>query len=63
MLILSRRIGESLKIGSDITVMIISVKGNQVRIGVSAPRDTPSSPRRGCAQDRARECWRPGDAK
>jgi carbon storage regulator len=41
MLILSRRIGESLKIGSDITVMIISVKGRQVRIGVSAPKDIP----------------------
>lgn len=39
MLILTRRINESLVIGDDITVTISGVKGNQVRIGVDAPRD------------------------
>jgi carbon storage regulator len=37
MLILTRRIGETLKIGDEIDVKILSVKGNQVRIGVNAP--------------------------
>lgn len=39
MLILTRRIGESLKIGDDVTVTVLASKGNQVRIGVDAPRD------------------------
>jgi len=39
MLILTRRVGESLKVGDDITVTVLGVKGNQVRIGVTAPRD------------------------
>jgi carbon storage regulator len=39
MLILSRRIGETLKIGDDITLTVLAVKGNQVRIGVVAPKD------------------------
>ena len=39
MLILTRRIGESLKIGKDIEVTVLGVKGNQVRIGIKAPKD------------------------
>lgn len=39
MLILTRRIGESLKIGPDITVTILGVQGNQIRIGIEAPKD------------------------
>ena len=39
MLILTRRVNESLLIGDDVTVTILGVKGNQVRIGVDAPRD------------------------
>ena len=41
MLILSRRAGESLKIGADITVTVLGVKGSQIRIGVNAPRHVP----------------------
>ena len=39
MLILTRKIGESLKIGEDVTVTVMAVKGNQVRIGINAPKD------------------------
>ena len=39
MLILTRRVGETLMIGEDVTVTVLGVKGNQVRIGVNAPRD------------------------
>ena len=39
MLILTRRVGETVMIGSDVTVTVLGVKGNQVRIGVNAPRD------------------------
>jgi carbon storage regulator len=38
MLILTRRPGESVKIGDDITVTVLSVRGNQLRLGFSAPR-------------------------
>jgi len=39
MLILTRRIGERLVIGENVTVAIVGVKGNQVRVGIDAPRD------------------------
>jgi len=41
MLILTRRVGETIKIGDEITVTVLGVKGNQVRIGVGAPKDVP----------------------
>ena len=39
MLILTRRVGETVMIGDDVTVTVLGVKGNQVRIGVNAPKD------------------------
>lgn len=41
MLILTRRVGESLRIADDIVVTILEVKGNQVKIGTDAPKDVP----------------------
>ncbi|MBF0311202.1 MAG: carbon storage regulator CsrA [Magnetococcales bacterium] len=38
MLILTRRVGESLNIGDDIKITLLGIKGNQVRIGIDAPR-------------------------
>ena len=38
-MILTRRIGETLMIGDEVTVTVLGVKGNQVRIGVNAPKD------------------------
>lgn len=39
MLILTRRIGESLRVGDDVEVTILGIKGNQVRIGILAPKE------------------------
>ena len=39
MLILTRRVGETLMIGEQVTVTVLGVKGNQVRIGINAPKD------------------------
>ncbi|MET0377609.1 MAG: carbon storage regulator CsrA [Spongiibacteraceae bacterium] len=39
MLILTRRIGETLVVGDEVTVTVLGVKGNQVRLGVNAPKD------------------------
>lgn len=38
MLILTRRVGETVMIGNDVTVTVLGVKGNQVRIGINAPK-------------------------
>lgn len=39
MLILTRRVGETLMVGDDVTVTVLGVKGNQVRIGINAPQE------------------------
>lgn len=39
MLILTRRVGETIMIGEEVTVTVLGVKGNQVRIGINAPKD------------------------
>lgn len=39
MLILTRRIGETLIIGDDVNITVLGVKGNQVRLGINAPKD------------------------
>jgi len=39
MLILTRRVGETVMIGNDVTVTVLGVKGNQVRIGINAPKN------------------------
>ena len=39
MLILTRRAGETVMVGSDVTITVLGVKGNQVRIGINAPKE------------------------
>jgi carbon storage regulator len=39
MLIVTRRVGESVMIGDDVTVTILGVKGNQIRVGIDAPKE------------------------
>lgn len=41
MLILTRRVGETLMIGNDISLTVLGVKGQQVRMGINAPKDVP----------------------
>ena len=41
MLILTRRIGETLMVGDDVTVTVLGVKGGQVRLGINAPKEVP----------------------
>lgn len=40
MLVLSRKLNEEIKIGDDVTVTVVSIEGNKVRLGIVAPRDT-----------------------
>jgi carbon storage regulator len=44
MLVLTRRIGETVMIGQDISMTIIGIKGDQVRIGIAAPKEIPVHP-------------------
>ena len=39
MLVLTRRLGEKLRIGEDVTVTVLGIKGNQIRVGIDAPRN------------------------
>ena len=41
MLVLTRRAGESIVIGNDVTVTVLEVRGDQIRIGIDAPKDVP----------------------
>lgn len=41
MLILTRRVGETVMIGEDVTITVLGVKGNQVRVGINAPKSVP----------------------
>ena len=41
MLILTRRVGETLMVGDEVSITVLGVKGNQVRIGINAPKDVP----------------------
>ena len=55
MLILTRRVSETLVVGDDITLTILGVKGNQVRVGINAPSNVPVHREEGiCANSRAK---------
>lgn len=41
MLILTRRVGETVMIGDDVTITVLGTKGNQVRVGINAPKSVP----------------------
>ncbi len=41
MLILTRRLGETLNIGNNVTVTVLSIQGQQIRLGVNAPKEVP----------------------
>ena len=54
MLILTRRVGETIMIGDDVTVTVLGVKGNQVRIGVDAPAMWPYTVKRSTSASNAK---------
>ena len=41
MLVLSRKVGESIRIGDDITVVVVDVRGDRIRLGIEAPKEVP----------------------
>jgi len=54
MLILTRRVGEALMIGNEVTVTVLAVKGNQVRLGIGAPKDVAVHREEGACSKRGR---------
>ena len=69
MLVLSRKLNEEIRIGENIVVRVIGIKGNQVRLGIMAPAEVPvlreellakvpSPPRQSCSETRALKCAR-----
>lgn len=69
MLVLSRKLNQEIRIGENIVVRVIGIKGNQVRLGIVAPTEvpvlreeiltkSPSAPRRLCSESRVLKCAR-----
>ena len=63
MLVLSRKVGQSIMVGEGITVTVIGVKGNQVRVGVNAPNNVAVHREEIYEQIQQGKVISPGDAK